>query len=104
MISFKEKLHNTINRIYRETAVFTQPQEFLESGRATGIPMLSLLGNGIKMVSNTVDQMGDDLAGRKAYEDKDRTPRFFYTFKLFPGINALTKGVELFKTQEYERF
>ena len=98
------KLHNTINRIYRETAVFTQPQEFLESGRATGIPMLSLLGNGIKMVSNTVDQMGDDLAGRKAYEDKDRTPRFFYTFKLFPGINALTKGVELFKTQEYERF
>jgi len=98
------KLHNTINRIYRETAVFTQPQEFLESGRATGVPMLSLLGNGIKMVSNTVDQIGDDLAGREAYEDKDRTPRFFYTFKLFPGINALTKGIELFKTQEYERF
>tara|TARA_R110002074_G_scaffold108163_2_gene233546 strand:+ start:297 stop:5516 length:5220 start_codon:yes stop_codon:yes gene_type:complete len=98
------KLHNTLNRIYRETAVFTQPQEFLESGRATGIPMLSLLNTGLSLISNTVDQIGDDVAGREPYEDGDRAPRFYYTFKLFPGINALSKGIEVFKTQEYEKF
>ena len=98
------KLHNTLNRIFRETAVFTQPQEFLESGRATGIPMLSLLNTGLSLISNTVDQIGDDVAGREPYEDGDRAPRFYYTFKLFPGVNALSKGLEVFKTQEYEKF
>ena len=33
------KLYAAVNRTYREVAVFTQPQEFLESGRATGIPL-----------------------------------------------------------------
>tara|TARA_R110002167_G_scaffold693_4_gene3001 strand:+ start:11652 stop:16883 length:5232 start_codon:yes stop_codon:yes gene_type:complete len=98
------KLHNVLNRIYRETAVFTQPQEFLESGRATGIPMLSLVQSGVKLVANTVDQMGDDMAGRKPYEDGDRSPRFFYTFKIAPGLNSLSKAIEQFKSQKYEKF
>ena len=96
------KLYNSLMRIKRETAVFVDPTEFLESGRATGIPMLSLLNNGVKVISNTLETMGQDISG---VEDKrDRTPRFYYTFKLFPGINALSKGIEMFPQQKYEKY
>ena len=98
------KFHNSFNRILRETAVFTQPQEFFESGRATGIPLLGLLNQSINLIDNTVDQIGDDLAGREPYADKDRTARFHYTFKMVPGLNAITKGMELNKYDKYEKY
>ena len=96
------KLQNIMNRIYRETAVFTNPTEFLDSGRATGIPMLGLLGTGVKLIENTVSETGELLGGEQ--DLRDRTPRFYYTFKLLPGINALSKGIEFFPQQKYEKF
>ena len=98
------KFYNSFNRIFRETAVFTKPNEFFESGRATGIPLLGLLQQTVKLGENTIDQIGDDLAGREPYADKDRTARFHYTFKMFPGLNAITKGMELNKYDKYEKY
>ena len=98
------KLHNILNRVYRETAVFMNPGEFLESGRATGIPMLNLINQGVKLVENTIDETGDLLSGEAPYDNKDRTERFYYTFKLTPGLNALSKGIEMFPQQKYERY
>ena len=98
------KFHNIMNRIYRETAVFTNPTEFLESGRATGIPMLNLLGQGVKVVENTIDETGDLLSGEAPYTERDRAEKFYYMFKLTPGINALSKGIELFPQQKYEQY
>ena len=71
--------------------------------------MLSLLGTGIKLVSNSIDETRDVLSGEQSglirwTDEKDRTEKFYYTFKLFPGLNALTKAVELFPQQKYERF
>lgn len=86
------KLYAITNRTYRELAVFTQPQEFLESGRATGIPLLTLGGQLFKLSSNTLDEMRDDLLDEDSKRDK--TERFHYTFKMLPGLNALTKTLE----------
>ena len=98
------KLHNILNRIKRETAVFTQPQEFLDAGRATGIPLLGFLRNGISLIENTVDETRDILTGEAPYTERDRTEKFYYTFKITPGLNALSKGIELFPRQKYEQF
>jgi len=86
------KLYAIVNRVYREIAVFTQPQEFLESGRATGIPLLSLTTEMADLFSSTLDQMRDDLVGQN--NNKDKTGRFNRTFKMIPGLNAITKGIE----------
>ena len=98
------KFHNILNRIHRETAVFMQPQEFLDSGRATGIPMLGLLRQGVSLIDNTWDETGDLLSGEAPYTEKDRAEKFYYVFKMTPGINALSKGIELFPQQKYERY
>jgi len=66
------KLYAIVNRVYREIAVFTQPQEFLESGRATGIPLLSLTTEMADLFSSTLDQMRDDLVGQNNNKDKNR--------------------------------
>lgn len=87
------KLYNTINRTYREIAVFTQPQEFLESGRATGIPLMSLGQNIISAASNTIDEIGDSILGEDS--KKDATGYMHYTSQILVGGNALSKALEL---------
>jgi len=96
------KLYSAVNRTYREVAVFTQPQEFLESGRATGIPMLSLGGEMFKLSSNTVDEMRDDLLGEDS--NRDKTNRFHYTFKMIPGLNAFAKTFETSDQYKHARY
>jgi len=96
------KLYAVVNRTYREVAVFTQPQEFLESGRATGIPLLSLGREVMKLSSNTVDEMRDDLLGEDS--NRDRNNRFHYTFKMIPGLNAFAKTFETSDQYKYDRY
>ena len=98
------KFHNILNRAYRETAVFTQPWEFLEAGRATGIPLLNIGGQLKNWGVNTVDETYDIITGEDPYTESDRTEKFYYTFKLFPGLNAFSKAIEMFPQQKYERF
>ena len=95
------KLYAIVNRTYREIAVFTQPQEFLESGRATGIPLLSfgqLLINGF---SNTADEIRDNLIGEN--NNRDKTDPGHYTFKMVPVLSALTKAVEMRESDKNAR-
>ena len=98
------KFHNILNRAYRETAVFTQPWEFLEAGRATGIPLLNIGGQLKNWSVNTVDETVDIITGEDPYTNDDRKEKFYMTFKLFPGLNAFSKGIEMFPQQKYERF
>ena len=98
------KFHNIVNRAYREVAVFTQPWEFLEAGRATGIPLLNIGGQLKNWAVNTIDETYDIISGEDPYTESDRTEKFYYTFKLFPGLNAISKAIELFPQQKYERF
>jgi len=96
------KLYGMVNRTYREIAVFTQPQEFLESGRATGIPMLTLGRELFKLSSNTVDEMRDDLLGEDS--NRDRANRFHYTFKMIPGLNAFARTFETSDQYKHQRY
>ena len=98
------KLHNILNRAYRETAVFTQPWEFLQAGRATGIPLLNIGGQLKNWTVNTADETYDLITGEEPYTEGDRKEKFYMTFKLFPGLNAISKGIEMFPQQKYERF
>ena len=98
------KFHNILNRAYRETAVFTQPWEFLEAGRATGIPLLNIGGQLKNWSVNTVDETYDIITGEDPYTNDDRTEKFYYTFKLLPGLNSFSKAIEMFPRQKYERF
>ena len=98
------KFHNILNRAYRETAVFTQPWEFLQAGRATGIPLLNIGGQLKNWTVNTADETYDLITGEEPYTEGDRKEKFYMTFKIFPGLNAISKGIEMFPQQKYERF
>ena len=98
------KFHNILNRAYRETAVFTQPWEFLQAGRATGIPLLNVGGQLKNWSVNTIDETVDLITGEEPYTEGDRKEKFYMTFKIFPGLNAFSKGIEFFPQQKYERF
>ena len=98
------KFHNILNRAYRETAVFTQPWEFLEAGRATGIPLLNVGGQLKNWAVNTVDETHDIITGEDPYTNDDKKELFYQTFKLTPGLNAFSKAIEMFPQQKYERF
>ena len=98
------KFHNIMNRAYREVAVFTNPTEFLESGRATGIPLLNLGGEIWRWAENTADETVDILTGEDPYTEGDRKEKFYHTFKLTPGLNAFSKGIELFPQHKYDRY
>ena len=98
------KFHNIVNRSYREIAVFTNPTEFLESGRATGIPLLNLGGELWRWAGNTIDETADILTGEDPYTEGDRTEKFYYTFKLTPGLNAISQGIEMFPQHKYRRY
>ena len=95
------KLYNVMNRTYREVAVFFQPQEFMESGRATGIPLLTLGGDLFKLSSNTIDETRDLLLGENS--NRDRTNQFHYTFKMVPGLNAFARMIETSDQYKYSR-
>lgn len=98
------KFHNILNRAFREVAVFTQPWEFLQAGRATGIPLLNVGGQLKDWAVNTVDETADIITGEDPYTNDDRKEKFYMTFKLFPGLNSFSKAVELFPQQKYERY
>jgi hypothetical protein len=98
------KFHNIMERASRETRVFTAPGEFLKAGRATGIPLLNLGKQLADLAGNTIDETADIITGEEPYTERDRAERFYYTFKLVPGLNAFTKAVEFFPQQKYERY
>ena len=101
---FGRKFHNIVNRAYREVAVFTAPGEFFKSGRATGIPLLTLGWQLGELGSNTIDETVDIITGEDPYTNDDRKEKFYHTFKLIPGLNAFSKGIEMFPQQKYERY
>jgi len=89
------KFYNVMNRIYRETAVFWDPTEFV-GPRSTGIPLLGLVQDGIKLVNNSADELLDRIQGREGIETDDRVGAGYYTFKLAPGLGALAKAMEIY--------
>ena len=101
---FGRKFHNIVNRAYREVAVFTAPGEFFKSGRATGIPLLTLGWQLGELGANTIDETVDIITGEDPYTNDDRKEKFYHTFKLIPGLNAFSKGIEMFPQQKYERY
>ncbi len=98
------KFHNILNRAYREVAVFTAPGEFLQAGRATGIPLLNLGYQLGEWAENFGDEIFDEITGEEPYTNDDRKEKFYVTFKLLPGLNAFSKGVEMFPQQKYEQY
>ena len=98
------KFHNIMERASRETRVFTNPKGFFEAGRATGIPLLNLGRQLADLAGNTIDETRDIIIGEEPYTERDRAERFYYTFKLVPGLNAFTKAIEFFPQQKYERY
>ena len=91
------KLHNIFGRIYRETAVFWDLTE-LTGPRSTGIPLLGLAQMGIKWIDNSMDEFWDAVTGIEGTESRseDSVGRFYYTFKLAPGLSGLVKAAEIY--------
>tara|TARA_Y100000593_G_C4318066_1_gene342047 strand:+ start:344 stop:5311 length:4968 start_codon:yes stop_codon:yes gene_type:complete len=96
------KMHNIFGRIYRETAVFWDPTE-LTGPRSTGIPLLGLTQDGIKLVNNSADELFDRIMGRQGVEKDDRVEAFYYTFKLSPGLSGLAKALEIYPQHKQSR-
>ena len=89
------KMYNILSRVYRETAVFWDPTE-MTGPRSTGIPLLGLIQDGIKLVRNTSDELWDRVTGRQGVEKDDRVEAGYYTFKLAPGLGGLAKALEIY--------
>ena len=83
-----------MNRTYREVAIFVSPTEFLQSGRATGIPLLTLGHDIIQWGRNTVDETHDLIVGEAPYTNHDRAERWYRTNKLIPGVHGFARLFE----------
>ena len=88
------KFQNLMNRTYREVAIFVSPTEFLQSGRATGIPLLTLGHDIIQWGRNTVDETHDLIVGEAPYTNHDRAERWYRTNKLIPGVHGFARLFE----------
>ena len=86
------QLYKVVNRAYRETAVFVDPREFMDS-RSTGIPLISLGSNIVKLASNTADEIRDVAFGEN--DKKDKTGPLHYTPKFVPGLDAVFNVLEV---------
>lgn len=95
------KTYNILNRVYRETAVFWDPTEFV-GPRSTGIPLLGLIQDGIKLLNNSADELGDRLTGKQGIEH-DPIEAGYYTFKLAPGLGALAKAMEIYPQHKHSK-
>tara|TARA_R110002012_G_scaffold4248_4_gene19519 strand:+ start:27830 stop:32767 length:4938 start_codon:yes stop_codon:yes gene_type:complete len=95
------KVHNIMNRIYRELAVFVDPRE-MTGPRASGLPILSLGNSLIRWSDNSIDEIGDYFFG----EDMggDRVDAFHYTWQFTPGVGAAAKFVEASKQFKYSAY
>ena len=95
------KLYAVLNRIYRETAVIVDPREFMQS-RSTGVPLLGMAENGIKLLANSFDEFRDLILGENS--KNDRTEAGYYTFKFFPGIGGIVKTLEIYKQDKSAKY
>ena len=86
------KVYNVINRTYREVAVFTNPAKFVDSGRISSLPMLSMFGDMKRLLTNSLDETRDVLVGEN--DANDRAQALHYSFKWVPGLNAFAEAVE----------
>ena len=86
------QLFKTLNRAYRETAVFADPSEFLDS-RSTGIPLVSMGANISKWTANFVDEIRDLSLGEN--NEKDKSQPFHFTPKFVPGLDAIFNVLEV---------
>ena len=91
------QLYKVMNRAYRETAVFVDPREFMDS-RSTGIPLISMASNIVKLASNTADTFRDVAFGQN--DKKDKTGPLHYTPKFVPGLDAVFNVLEVRETDK----
>ena len=91
------QLYKIVNRAYRETAVFVDPREFMDS-RSTGIPLISMASNIVKLASNTADEVRDVAFGEN--NQKDKTGPLHYTPKFVPGLDAIFNVLEVRETDK----
>lgn len=85
-----------MNRVTRELGFF-YGSDALETFSKSSIPVTSLLFDFGKFLSNTVDVAVEDITGEE--DKRDKTPRFYYFSKLFPGHKILN-AIETFEQDE----
>ena len=95
------KVHNIMNRIYREVAVLLDPRE-MTGPRASGLPILGLANGLIRWSDNTIDEIGDYFFGEDMGGDK--VDQFHYSWQFVPGAGALAKFSEASKQFKYSSF
>jgi len=95
------KIHNVFGRVYRETAVFWDLTE-LTGPRSTGIPLLGLAQDGIKLINNSMDEFWDRVTGKQGVET-DRAEAWFYAWKFAPGLGGFVKTLEIYPQHKNHR-
>ena len=95
------KVHNILNRVYREVAVLLDPRE-MTGPRASGLPILGLANGLIRWSDNTIDEIGDYFFGEDMGGDK--VDRFHYSWQFVPGAGALAKFGEFSKQFKYSTY
>ena len=94
------RLSGVVNRIYREVAVFADPRE-MSGPRASGIPLLSLVQNGLNLVTNSADEMRDAFFGEDSV--RDRSGVGYYTWKFVPGLHGIVQISEIYPQDKIVR-
>jgi hypothetical protein len=84
------------NRVTRELGFF-YGSDALETFSKSSIPVTGLLFDFGKFLSNTVDVAVEDITGEE--DKRDKSPRFYYFSKLFPG-NKLLSVIETFEQDQ----
>jgi hypothetical protein len=93
---YVRQLMKAINRTNSELTFFISPKSFKEIGSAP-FPVMSLATDVYNLVANTADQARDDVFGQNSKQDK--TGRFYYTGKIFPGLYGILRTLDVFEQQ-----
>jgi len=94
------KLSGVMNRIYREVAVFADPRE-LAGPRSSGIPLISLIQNGVNLLGNSTDELRDAFFGEDSVRDKSNVG--YYSWKFVPGLHGIVKMAEVYPQDKIVR-
>lgn len=87
------KLFQVMNRARTELSFFVNPMEFMNLAK-TALPVMGLMQDVTKLVTNTIDESIDLLTGRDdAY---DTSPWFYYGINFLPPMDEVTSFFEVF--------
>jgi len=87
-------IYKQILGTYRELSFFVNPLDWTQNMQSIS-PLFRFVTDAMKLVINTGDEITDLIFGED--DKKDQTPVGYYTSRMIPYVNSVSRQIELFE-------